>query len=54
MPAERDALAPIDPIDPIDGGAFNVAEDGAEVSSEKAKRELDWRPSMRLAEAAKR
>jgi nucleoside-diphosphate-sugar epimerase len=35
-------------------GAFNVAEDGAHVSSEKAKRELDWRPGMRMAEPAKR
>jgi nucleoside-diphosphate-sugar epimerase len=35
-------------------GTFNIAEDGAEVSSEKAKRELDWRPNMRLAEPAKR
>jgi nucleoside-diphosphate-sugar epimerase len=34
-------------------GAFNIAEDGAEVSSEKAKRELDWRPSMRLAAPVK-
>jgi nucleoside-diphosphate-sugar epimerase len=29
------------------GGAFNVAEDGAEVLNEKAKRELGWRPDMR-------
>ncbi|WP_116140895.1 NAD-dependent epimerase/dehydratase family protein [Trinickia diaoshuihuensis] len=31
------------------GGAFNFAEDGAEVSSEKAKRELNWQPDMRLS-----
>ncbi|RDU96211.1 NAD-dependent epimerase/dehydratase family protein [Trinickia dinghuensis] len=30
------------------GGVFNVAENGAEVTSEKAKRELGWRPDMRL------
>ncbi len=29
-------------------GVFNIAEDGAEVTSEKAKRELGWRPDMRL------
>ena len=32
------------------GGAFNIAEDGAQVTSEKAKRALGWRPDMRLAE----
>jgi nucleoside-diphosphate-sugar epimerase len=31
-------------------GIFNVAEDGAEVSSERAKQVLGWRPDMRLAE----
>lgn len=34
------------------GGAFNIAEDGAEISSEKAKRELGWRSDMRLAQQA--
>ncbi|RKP43516.1 NAD-dependent epimerase/dehydratase family protein [Trinickia fusca] len=29
-------------------GVFNIAEDQAEVSSEKAKRELEWHPGMRL------
>jgi nucleoside-diphosphate-sugar epimerase len=29
-------------------GVFNVAEDHAEVSSEKAKRELGWNPASRL------
>jgi len=31
-------------------GIFNIAEDNPEVSSEKAKRELGWHPSMRLRE----
>ncbi|MGF6347469.1 NAD-dependent epimerase/dehydratase family protein [Variovorax sp. W2I14] len=30
------------------GGVFNIAEDNAEVSSEKAKRELGWYASLRL------
>ncbi|WP_198088445.1 NAD(P)-dependent oxidoreductase [Variovorax sp. E3] len=30
------------------GGVFNIAEDGDEVSSQKAKRELGWRADMRL------
>jgi nucleoside-diphosphate-sugar epimerase len=30
------------------GGAFNIAEDGAEVTSEKAKREFGWRPELRV------
>lgn len=34
------------------GGAFNIAEDSAEVTSEKAKRELGWRPDMRLTQRA--
>jgi nucleoside-diphosphate-sugar epimerase len=29
-------------------GVFNIAEDGAQVTSEKAKRELGWNPEMRL------
>ena len=33
-------------------GIFNVAEDGAEVSSERAKQLLGWRPDMRLIERA--
>ncbi len=33
-------------------GAFNIAEDGAEVTSEKAKRELGWKPDMRLRQRA--
>ncbi len=33
------------------GGVFNVAEDSAEVSSEKAKRTLGWRADMRLPPA---
>ncbi|TAM51132.1 MAG: NAD(P)-dependent oxidoreductase [Paraburkholderia sp.] len=31
------------------GGVFNIAEDSAEVTSEKAKRELGWRADMRSA-----
>lgn len=31
------------------GGVFNIAEDHAEVSNLKAKRELGWRPDLRLA-----
>jgi nucleoside-diphosphate-sugar epimerase len=31
-------------------GVFNLAEDHAEVSSEKAKRELGWNPALRLPE----
>lgn len=34
------------------GGAFNIAEDDAQVTSEKAKRELGWRPDMRLPQRA--
>ncbi|MDR5823619.1 NAD(P)-dependent oxidoreductase [Caballeronia sp. LZ043] len=34
------------------GGTYNIAEDQAEVSSEKAKRELGWSPSMRQADGA--
>ena len=30
------------------GGIFNIAEDGPDVSSEKAKRELGWHASLRL------
>ncbi len=30
------------------GGIFNIAEDSAEVSSEKAKRELGWHAALRL------
>ena len=30
------------------GGIFNIAEDSPEVSSEKARRELGWRASLRL------
>ncbi len=33
------------------GGVFNIAEDGAEVTSEKAKRELGWRADMRFAQS---
>lgn len=36
------------------GGIFNIAEDGAEVTSEKAKRELNWRADMRLTQGASR
>lgn len=31
------------------GGVFNIAEDQADVSNRKAKRELGWRPDLRLA-----
>jgi nucleoside-diphosphate-sugar epimerase len=34
------------------GGIFNIAEDGAEVSSEKAKRTLGWRADARLSQGA--
>lgn len=34
------------------GGIFNIAEDGAEVSSEKAKRALGWRADARLQQGA--
>jgi nucleoside-diphosphate-sugar epimerase len=34
------------------GGVFNIAEDSSEVSSEKAKRELHWRASLRLPQGA--
>ncbi|MGG1948466.1 NAD(P)-dependent oxidoreductase [Trinickia sp. NRRL B-1857] len=34
------------------GGAFNIAEDGAEVTSEKAKREFGWRPELRVEHEA--
>jgi nucleoside-diphosphate-sugar epimerase len=30
------------------GGVFNIAEDNPDVSSQKARRELGWHPSMRL------
>lgn len=33
-------------------GIFNIAEDGNEVSSDKAKRELSWSAAMRLADRA--
>ena len=33
------------------GGAFNFAEDGAQVSSEKAKREFGWQPEWRMHRA---
>ncbi|HEX7863546.1 MAG TPA: NAD-dependent epimerase/dehydratase family protein [Variovorax sp.] len=36
------------------GGIFNIAEDGAEVSSEKAKRALGWRADARLPQGAVR
>lgn len=32
------------------GGIFNIAEDSAEVSSEKAKRELSWHAALRLSQ----
>lgn len=31
------------------GGIYNIAEDRAEVSSDKARRELGWRPDMRAS-----
>jgi len=34
------------------GGVFNIAERSPEVSSEKAKRELGWHPSLRLRQGA--
>jgi len=33
------------------GGVYNIAQDDAEVRSEKAKRELGWSPSMRSADS---
>ncbi|RSZ39626.1 MULTISPECIES: NAD(P)-dependent oxidoreductase [unclassified Variovorax] len=36
------------------GGIFNIAEDGAEASSEKAKRVLGWRADARLSQGALR
>ncbi|MDP9600347.1 NAD-dependent epimerase/dehydratase family protein [Variovorax sp. NFACC27] len=36
------------------GGIFNIAEDGAEASSEKAKRVLGWRADERLPQGALR
>ncbi|QNK66633.1 NAD-dependent epimerase/dehydratase family protein [Variovorax sp. PAMC26660] len=36
------------------GGIFNIAEDNAEVSSEKAKRELGWNATWRLPQGAAR
>ena len=32
------------------GGIFNIAEDSAEISSEKAKRELGWHAAFRLSQ----
>ena len=34
------------------GGIYNIAEDGPEVSSEKAKRELGWHAGLRLPQEA--
>jgi nucleoside-diphosphate-sugar epimerase len=44
---DRDALAAALAHSP--GGIYNIAEDRAEVSSDKARRELGWRPDMRAS-----
>ncbi|WP_206956777.1 NAD-dependent epimerase/dehydratase family protein [Trinickia acidisoli] len=50
---EAAAWAALLAVQHMKGGAFNVAEDEAEVTSEKAKREFGWLPDMRLpAQAA--
>lgn len=44
---EAAAVAALLALKRSNGGIYNIAEDEAEVSSEKAKRELGWSPSMR-------
>ncbi len=45
---EAAAVAALLALQRSEGGVFNIAEDGDEVSSEKAKRALAWRADARL------
>jgi nucleoside-diphosphate-sugar epimerase len=49
---EAAAWAALKALQRSPGGIFNIAEDGPEVSSEKAKRELDWHAGLRLPQEA--
>lgn len=49
---EAAAWAALKALERSPGGIFNIAEDGAEVSSEKAKRELGWHAGLRLPREA--
>lgn len=44
------AVAALLALQRSNGGVYNIAQDDAQVSSEKAKRELGWSPSMRLVD----
>jgi nucleoside-diphosphate-sugar epimerase len=45
---EAAACAAVLALRHAEGGVFNIAEDSPDVSSEKAKREFGWHPSLRL------
>ena len=49
---EAAAWAALKALQRSPGGIFNIAEDGPEVSSEKARRELDWHAGLRLPQEA--
>ena len=49
---EAAAWAALKALERSPGGIFNIAEDRAEVSSEKAKRELGWHAGLRLPREA--